>query len=159
MSALAVCDGVLGRLGAEDCESLIVVNFANPDMVGHTGRLEAVVRAVEVVDEMVGRIVEATLARGGGLVVTADHGNAEQMWDPEHDCPHTAHTVYDVPLLIVGIDGLRSLRDGGRLADIAPTILHMMGIERPSVMTGESLIPPDQAAALAAATGTTTRGV
>ncbi len=141
MSAAEVCQGVLARLGADDCESLIVVNFANPDMVGHTGKLEAVIRAVETVDECVGRIVEATLARDGSLIVTADHGNAEQMWNSDHDCPHTAHTTHDVPLLVIG-KSLQEveLRSGGRLSDIAPTLLAMMGLEQPEEMTGQSLI-------------------
>ncbi len=141
MSAREVCREVLERLGAEDGEDLLVVNFANPDMVGHTGNLDAVVKAVEVVDECVGQIVRATLICGGALIVTADHGNAEQMWSPENDSPHTAHTTYDVPLLIVGeAYRNRSLRDGGRLADIAPTLLEMMGIAPPEAMTGRSLI-------------------
>ena len=141
MSAFEVCQGVLARLGSDDCESLIVVNFANPDMVGHTGKLEAVIRAVETVDECVGRIVEATLDRHGALIVTADHGNAEQMWDYQNDCPHTAHTTYDVPLIVIGTS-LRDveLRSGGRLSDIAPTLLAMMGLEQPVEMTGQSLI-------------------
>ena len=89
----------------------------------------------------VGRIVEAALGRGGSLIVTADHGNAEQMWDPENDCPHTAHTTYDVPLIVVG-EPLRDkpLRAGGRLADIAPTALHMLGLDQPAAMTGETLL-------------------
>ena len=141
MSAAGVRDAVLERLAAEDCESLIVVNFANGDMVGHTGSLDAAVTACEVVDECVGRIVEATLARGGSLVVTADHGNAEQMWNPEGDCPHTAHTNYDVPLVVIG-EGLRNsqLRSDGRLADVAPTLLDLLGVERPEAMTGRTLI-------------------
>ena len=141
MSAAGVRDAVLDRLAAEDCESLIVVNFANGDMVGHTGSLEAAVTACEVVDECVGRIVEATLARGGSLVVTADHGNAEQMWNPEGDCPHTAHTNYDVPLVVVD-ERLRDrkLRNDGRLADVAPTLLHLLGVERPEAMTGRTLV-------------------
>ncbi|MEZ6244304.1 MAG: 2,3-bisphosphoglycerate-independent phosphoglycerate mutase, partial [Phycisphaerales bacterium] len=99
------------------------------------------VRACEVVDACVGKIVDATLARGGSLIITADHGNAEQMWDPETDSPHTAHTTYDVPLFVVGqsVRG-RKLREGGRLADIAPTALDMMGLERPAEMTGRSLL-------------------
>ncbi len=141
MSAFEVCQGVLARLESDDCESLIVVNFANPDMVGHTGKLEAVIRAVETVDECVGRIVEATLARDGALIVTADHGNAEQMWDSQNDCPHTAHTTYDVPLIVIG-NSLREveLRSGGRLSDIAPTLLAMMGLKQPEEMTGQCLI-------------------
>ena len=141
MSAFEVCQGVLARLGSDDCEPLIVVNFANPDMVGHTGKLEAVIRGVETVDECVGRIVEATLARNGSLIVTADHGNAEQMWDEPNECPHTAHTMYDVPLIVIG-NAMREveLRSGGRLSDIAPTLLAMMGLEQPEEMTGRSLI-------------------
>ncbi len=143
MSAYELCDGVVERLDADDCETLLVVNFANADMVGHTGNLQAAIDAVEVVDECVGRIVNATLACGGSLIVTADHGNAEQMWDPDNDCPHTAHTTYDVPLTVVGetFTG-RVLRTGGRLADIAPTALMMLGLDRPAAMTGESLVLP-----------------
>jgi 2,3-bisphosphoglycerate-independent phosphoglycerate mutase len=141
MSAEGVCRAVLTRLAAEDCEPLIVVNFANPDMVGHTGSLEATVAAVEKVDECVGRIVEATLARGGSLIVTADHGNAEQMKDPASGRPHTAHTNYTVPLVLVG-ERFRGgeLRDDGRLADVAPTLLEMMGLPQPPEMTGRSLL-------------------
>src|SRR5262249_28015902 len=137
-----VCDAVLRRLAAPDCEALIIVNFANPDMVGHTGKLDAAIKAVETVDACVGKIVDATLKRpgGGSLIITADHGNAEQMWDPVHDCRHTAHTVYDVPLIVVGVKGQGKLRSGGRLADIAPTVLAMMGLEQPAEMTGQSLL-------------------
>jgi 2,3-bisphosphoglycerate-independent phosphoglycerate mutase len=148
MSAHGVCDGVVDRLRADDSETLIVVNFANGDMVGHTGNLEAATRAVEVTDECVGRIAETTLARGGALIITADHGNAEQMWDPGHDCPHTAHTTYDVVLMVVGsaFKG-QALRDGGRLADIAPTVLAILGLEPPPEMTGTSLLAAQPAAA------------
>ena len=141
MSAPGVAEEVLARLGADDCEPFVVVNFANADMVGHTGSLDAAVAAVEEVDRQVGRLVEATLARGGSLVVTADHGNSEQMWDPASDAPHTAHTTYEVPLVVVGeaFKG-RELRAGGRLADIAPTMLDMLGLEKPGAMTGESLL-------------------
>lgn len=140
MSAFAVRDAALGRLKAPDCESLLVVNFANPDMVGHTGKLPAVIEAVEVVDACVGALVEATRARGGHLIVTADHGNAEQTWDPVHRCPHTAHTTFDVPLHVVSPkNGGTSLRPG-RLADIAPTILELMGLPQPPEMTGSSLL-------------------
>jgi 2,3-bisphosphoglycerate-independent phosphoglycerate mutase len=141
MSAEDVCLEVIERLRADDCEALIVVNFANPDMVGHTGNLEAAIAAVETVDACVGRIVEAALERGGSLIITADHGNAEQMWDPETNSPHTAHTTYDVPLIVVGekYRGTK-LREGGRLADIAPTSLRMMRLAQPSEMTGKSLL-------------------
>lgn len=141
MSAHGVRDAVLARLAAPDCEPLIVVNFANPDMVGHTGKLDAVVKAVEVVDLCVGEIVEATLAVGGALVITADHGNAEQMWNPLTDSPHTAHTVYDVRLFVVD-ERFRSarLREGGRLADIAPTVLQLMNLPQPIEMAGQTLM-------------------
>lgn len=141
MSAYGVRDAVLARLADDDCEPLIVVNFANGDMVGHTGVLNAAINACEVVDECVGEVVKATLGRKGSLIVTADHGNAEQMWNPEADCPHTAHTNYDVPMHLVG-DAFQgaALRDGGRLADIAPTVLSMMNLESPEAMLGQSLV-------------------
>ena len=112
-------------------------------MVGHTGSLPAAIQAVEVVDACVGMIVDAVLARGGSLVITADHGNVEQMKDPITGAPHTAHTNYDVPLMVVGnaFQG-RPLRTDGRLADIAPTMLNMMGIPTPNAMTGRSLLLP-----------------
>ena len=141
MSAAGVRDAVLRRLAAPDCEPLIVVNFANGDMVGHTGSLQAAIRACEVVDECVGEIADAALARGGSLIVTADHGNAEQMFDPATGSPHTAHTTYDVPLIVVGRTFAgRTLRTGGRLGDIAPTLLDMMGLPKPAPMEGRSLL-------------------
>ncbi|MBL9002473.1 MAG: 2,3-bisphosphoglycerate-independent phosphoglycerate mutase [Phycisphaerae bacterium] len=156
MSADKVCDAVLARLAASDGEDVLIVNFANADMVGHTGVLEAAVTACAAVDRCVGRIVEAALARGGNLMVTADHGNSEQMWDPESNAPHTAHTVYDVPLIIVGADfkgrTLRGDQDAngwfdpavrarrGRLADIMPTAFAMLGLPKPGEMSGESLL-------------------
>jgi 2,3-bisphosphoglycerate-independent phosphoglycerate mutase len=141
MSGAGVRDAVLERLDADDCEPFIVVNFANGDMVGHTGSLDAAIAACTFVDQCVGAIVEKTLARGGSLIVTADHGNAEQMWSPENDSPHTAHTTYDVPLIVVGkaFEG-RTLREGGRLADIIPTMLEMMGLSQPEAMGGASLL-------------------
>jgi 2,3-bisphosphoglycerate-independent phosphoglycerate mutase len=143
MSARGICDAVLRRLAAADCEPFIVVNFANADMVGHTGSLPAAIKACETVDGCVGKLVEATLKRGGSLIVTADHGNAEQMFDPETGSPHTAHTVYDVPLIVVGerFKGRRLKKEGeGRLADVVPTMLDMMGLKKPVEMTGESLL-------------------
>jgi 2,3-bisphosphoglycerate-independent phosphoglycerate mutase len=156
MSAEGVCRAVLDRLAAPDCEALIVVNFANGDMVGHTGKLDAAIVACETVDACTGRIIDAALARGGRLIVTADHGNAEQMFDPATGAPHTAHTLYDVPLTVVG-RGLesRTLRGDydragyfnpsvrarrGRLADIAPTALALMGLPVPPEMTGQNLL-------------------
>jgi 2,3-bisphosphoglycerate-independent phosphoglycerate mutase len=141
MAAPEVRDAVLGRLAAADCEPFIVVNFANGDMVGHTGSLAAAVKAIETVDECVGAIMQATLQRGGSLIITADHGNAEQMWDPQTDAPHTAHTTFEVPLYVVGEPfRARTLRAGGRLADIMPTALAMLGLPAPADMTGESLL-------------------
>ncbi|MFG0328411.1 MAG: 2,3-bisphosphoglycerate-independent phosphoglycerate mutase [Phycisphaerales bacterium] len=141
MSAAGVRDAVLERLRSDDCEAFVVVNFANPDMVGHTGNLDAAVKAVEYVDGCVGAIVDATLERGGSLIVTADHGNAEQMFDPETNGPHTAHTPYDVRLFVVGgpFTG-RSLRSNGKLADVIPTAFEMIGLAKPEAMTGESLL-------------------
>ena len=140
MSAEEVAAKTLAEIEKGEAD-LIVVNFANGDMVGHTGVLAAAVKAVETVDACVGRVVDAALAKGGSLVVTADHGNCEQMIDPETGGPHTAHTTFDVPLIVVepGLSG-RKLRDGGRLADIAPTVLALMGLPKPDDMTGESLI-------------------
>ena len=141
MSAAGVRDAVLARLAAADCEPVIIVNFANGDMVGHTGSLAAATRAVEVVDRCVGAIVDAALARGGSAIVTADHGNAEEMWDPRANCPHTAHTNYTVPCSVVGeaFRG-RKLRADGRLGDLAPTLLEMIGLSQPAEMTGKSLL-------------------
>ncbi len=141
MSAAGVCDAVLRRIAAPDCESLIVVNFANPDMVGHTGSLSAAIKACEVTDACVQKIINATLARGGHLVITADHGNAEQMKSPATGEPQTAHTNFTVPLYIVS-SALQSakLRGDGRLADIAPTLLKLLGVAQPADMTGRSLI-------------------
>ncbi len=141
MSAAGVRDAVLARLASPDPEPFIVVNFANPDMVGHTGNLDAAVRACEFVDACVGELIEKTLAVGGSLVVTADHGNAEMMKDPHTGAPHTAHTTFDVPLYVVGeaFKG-RALRAGGRLADVVPTMFAMMGLEQPAAMTGSSLL-------------------
>lgn len=143
MSAEGIKQAVLRRLSAPDCEPFIVVNFANPDMVGHTGSLQGAIKACETVDRCVGEIVEATLNRGGSLVVTADHGNAEQMFDPATGSPHTAHTTYDVPLIVVGekFKGRKLKAPGqGRLADVVPTMLDMMGLTKPAAMTGESLL-------------------
>jgi 2,3-bisphosphoglycerate-independent phosphoglycerate mutase len=141
MSAEGVTEAVLRRLRAEDGENVIIVNFANGDMVGHTGSLEAAIKACEVMDACVGRIMDACLERGGSLIITADHGNAEQMFDPETNAPHTAHTTYDVPLYVVGeaFKGA-ALRSGGRLGDIAPTALRMIGLSQPREMTGKPLL-------------------
>jgi len=117
---------------------LIVLNYANPDMVGHTGNLAAAIKAVETVDAGLGRIAEAIRDAGGVLLVTADHGNCEMMRDPVTGGPHTAHTTNPVPVLLMGGEAA-SLADG-RLADIAPTLLALMGLEQPAEMTGSSLV-------------------
>ena len=118
---------------------LIVVNYANPDMVGHTGDLDAAVAACEAVDAGLGRALEALEKAGGAMIVTADHGNCETMIDPDTGGPHTAHTTNPVPVVVFGAPDGASLRDG-RLADLAPTLLALMGLEQPEEMTGESLL-------------------
>lgn len=137
MSAFEVKDEVLNRLN-QDKYDLIVLNFANPDMVGHTGKLEAAIKAVETVDTCLGEIVDLLLKKGGKALITADHGNAEMMIDEKDNSPITSHTTNKVPLILVGEEDVK-LREG-ILADIAPTILDMMGIEKPKEMTGETLI-------------------
>ena len=116
----------------------IILNYANPDMVGHTGSLEAAVKAVETIDGCVARVVEAIQKQNGILIITADHGNAEQMVDYKTGEPQTAHTTNPVPLILVGLEGIK-LKEG-KLADLAPTMLDIMGLEKPEEMTGESLI-------------------
>lgn len=122
---------------------LIVVNYANPDMVGHTGSLPAAIKACEATDAGLGELLAALESVGGKAVVLADHGNAEQMWDPINHGPHTAHTLNLVEVFVVGeglVAGKTAMRSGGRLADIAPTVLHLMGLPKPVEMTGESLV-------------------
>lgn len=140
MSAYGICDEVVKRINSGNYD-LIVVNFANCDMVGHTGVLAAAIKAVEHVDICCGRILDALEKQHGAAVIIADHGNCEQMIDPETGGPHTAHTTYDVEL-IVADDRFKGqkLKQDGRLADVAPTMLRMMGLEKPEEMTGESLI-------------------
>lgn len=137
MSAYEVTDKVVEAINSKkyDC---IILNYANPDMVGHTGVLEAAIKAIETIDECVGRVVEAINNQDGVLLITADHGNAEQMIDYKTGEPHTAHTTNPVPLILVGMENAK-LREG-RLADLAPTMLDIMNLEKPSEMTGESLI-------------------
>ena len=138
MSAVQVTDELLLALEREDW-SFVLVNYANPDMVGHTGVLEASVRAVEVIDACLDRLCSAVLARGGTLLVTADHGNVEQLIDPETGAPHTAHTTNPVPLWWVRDGNGRGLRAGG-LADIAPTLCELLEITPAPEMTGRSLL-------------------
>ncbi len=137
MSAPEVTEKVLEAINSKkyDC---IILNYANPDMVGHTGSLEAAIKAIETVDECVGRVVEAVENTQGVLLITADHGNAEQMVDYKTGEPHTAHTTNPVPLILVGMENAK-LKEG-KLADLAPTMLEIMGLEKPQEMTGESII-------------------
>jgi 2,3-bisphosphoglycerate-independent phosphoglycerate mutase len=139
MSAPELTDKAVEAVGSGKYD-LIVLNYANPDMVGHTGSLPAAIKAVETVDTGLGRIVEAIRQAGGALLVTADHGNCEMMRDPVTGEPHTAHTTGPVPILVFGGGGgAAGLRDG-RLADIAPTLLALMGLPKPAEMTGGSLL-------------------
>ncbi|MHC4390447.1 MAG: 2,3-bisphosphoglycerate-independent phosphoglycerate mutase [Planctomycetota bacterium] len=143
MSANEVTDATIARFqGAETRPDLLVLNYANPDMVGHTGSMEAAIEAVETVDACLGRLLEAIRSASGVALVTADHGNCEVMRDPETGDPHTAHTLNRVPLVLVD-DARRergvTLREGA-LADIAPTLLELLGIEQPEAMTGRSLL-------------------
>ena len=144
MSAPELAKKAVAAIGSGEYD-LIVLNFANPDMVGHTGSLPAAIRAVETVDACLGRIDAAVAATGGALLVTADHGNCELMRDPETGVPHTAHTTNLVPVLLSGAPPGALLADG-RLADLAPTLLALMGLAQPAEMTGRSLLRADAAA-------------
>ncbi|WP_314068443.1 2,3-bisphosphoglycerate-independent phosphoglycerate mutase [uncultured Vagococcus sp.] len=136
MSAYEVTDALVASIEADENDA-IILNFANPDMVGHSGMLEPTIKAIEAVDENLGRVVDAILAKGGSAIIFADHGNSETMSTPEGN-PHTAHTTVPVPVIVTkkGV----TLRTDGRLADVAPTMLDLLNIEKPAEMTGESLI-------------------
>lgn len=137
MSAYEVTDKVVDAINSKKYDS-IILNYANPDMVGHTGNLEAAIKAIETIDKCVQRVVEAVNAQNGMLLITADHGNSEQMIDYKTGEPYTAHTTNPVPLILVGKDNIK-LKEG-KLADLAPTMLELMGMEIPKEMTGESII-------------------
>ena len=139
MSAYEVCDKLVGAIKSENYD-VIVINFANPDMVGHTGVQEAAIKAVEAVDECVGKAVEALKEVDGQMFICADHGNAEQLIDEETGEPFTAHTTNPVPFILVNADPAYKLREGGCLADIAPTLIELMGMQQPAEMTGKSLL-------------------
>jgi 2,3-bisphosphoglycerate-independent phosphoglycerate mutase len=149
MSAKTVTEHVVQAIRSGQY-GLIVVNYANPDMVGHTGKYEAAIKAIETIDACVGEVLDATVKQGGALLVTADHGNSELMWDAEKR-PWTAHTTNKVPFILVESEGRKipgtgaeaKLRDDGRLADIAPTILHILDIPQPAEMDGQSLLVAD----------------
>ncbi len=129
-----LCDAI-----DRDAFDFVLVNYANPDMVGHTGKLDAAIKAVETVDACLGRVVAAALAKGGRLIVTADHGNCEVMRNPKTGEPHTAHTLNPVPCMLIGAPPGTRLRDG-RLADVAPSVLALLGLDQPAAMEGRSLI-------------------
>ena len=139
MSAYEVTDKVCEALENEKYD-VVILNYANTDMVGHTGSLQAAIKAVEAVDECVGRIVKIIEEKQGNLLITADHGNAEQMIDYKTGEPHTAHTTNPVPIILVTANKNYKLKENGKLADLAPTMLDLMGIKQPEEMTGESLL-------------------
>ena len=136
MSAIEVCDKVVDAIHSNKYD-VIILNFANCDMVGHTGVFDAAVKAVETVDTCVGRVADAATSMGGVVLLTADHGNADRMVDTDGS-PFTAHTTNPVPFAVIGMDC--ELREGGKLCDISPTIIKILGLEQPTEMTGESII-------------------
>ena len=137
MSAPEVCEKLVGAIKSQKYD-VIIINFANPDMVGHTGVQKAAIQAIEVVDGCVGKAVDAIKEVNGQLFICADHGNAEQLIDYETGAPFTAHTTNPVPFILVNADPSYTLREGGCLADIAPTLIELMGMEQPKEMTGKS---------------------
>lgn len=137
MSAFELTDALEAEID-KDVHDVIILNFANPDMVGHTGVIDAAVKAVETVDTCIARVVDKILSKGGSLLITADHGNAEEMVNEATGNPQTAHTTYDVPLLMIGTD--KALKDDGKLCDLAPTLLELLEMEVPKEMTGKSLL-------------------
>ena len=139
MSAIEVTDKVVEAIESKKYDT-IILNYANPDMVGHTGVLEAAIKAIETIDECVGRVVKAVEDVNGVLLITADHGNSEQMIDYATGEPHTAHTTNPVPLILVTSNKNLKLKSGGKLADLAPTMLDLMNLEKPEEMTGISLL-------------------
>jgi 2,3-bisphosphoglycerate-independent phosphoglycerate mutase len=143
MSAPGIASELTERIGS-GAYDFVIANFANADMVGHSGKLDAAIKAVETVDRCVGQVIEAVRQAGGVLIVTADHGNAEQMRDPTTGGPHTYHTTNPVPFILAAPDGTpwrdSALREGGRLCDITPTILDIMGINTVPDMTCQSLL-------------------
>ena len=140
MSAYEVTSAVLKEIEAQKYD-VIILNFANCDMVGHTGIMDAAVKAVKAVDECVGKVVDAIVAQGGKAVITADHGNADQMVDPQSGEPFTAHTTNPVPVIVVDpAHKKHRLRKDGRLCDLCPTMLTLMNLPKPKEMTGKSLI-------------------
>ena len=139
MSAYGVCDKLTEAIKSGKYD-VIIINFANPDMVGHTGVEAAAIKAVETVDECVGKAVDALLSVNGTMFICADHGNCEQLVDYETGAPFTAHTTNPVPFILVNYDPAYTLKEGGCLADIVPTLIETMGMTKPVEMTGTSLL-------------------
>jgi 2,3-bisphosphoglycerate-independent phosphoglycerate mutase len=139
MSVYEVCDKVVEAITGGKYD-VVITNFANPDMVGHTGVIDAAIQAIEAVDACVGKVVAAVKETNAQMFICADHGNAEQLVDYETGAPFTAHTTNPVPFILVNCDEKYTLKEGGRLADIVPTLIELMGLEKPSEMTGESLL-------------------
>ena len=138
MSLPEVADKLVEAINSDQYD-LIITNFANGDMVGHTGKLDAAIKAVETLDKYVGVAVEAMRAKGGEVLIVADHGNCEEMFDYVSNQPHTQHTTNLVPCIYIGKSNT-TIRDGGSLQDVAPTILTIMGIKQPQDMTGQCLV-------------------
>jgi 2,3-bisphosphoglycerate-independent phosphoglycerate mutase len=139
MSVYSVCEKVVDAITSGKYD-VVITNFANPDMVGHTGVMEAAVKAIEAIDECVGKVVAAVKDVNAQMFICADHGNAEQLVDYETGAPFTAHTTNPVPFILVNADEKYTLKEGGRLADIVPTLIELMGMKQPAEMTGESLL-------------------
>ena len=139
MSALEVCDKLCDAIRSDKYD-VIIINFANPDMVGHTGVIDAVIKAIETVDACVGRAVEAVKEKDGVMFICADHGNAEVLVDENTGEPYTAHTTNPVPFILVNYDNEYTLKENGKLCDIVPTLIDIMGMEKPAEMTGQSLL-------------------
>jgi 2,3-bisphosphoglycerate-independent phosphoglycerate mutase len=139
MSAAGIADAVV-KATEQGKFDVMIVNFANADMVGHSGKIEPTIKAVETVDTCLGRIESAVRAKGGAMLITADHGNAEMMIDPATGGPHTAHTTNPVPFIVISENAKRfTLKPNGSLRDISPTLLGMLGVDEPQEMTGTDL--------------------
>jgi 2,3-bisphosphoglycerate-independent phosphoglycerate mutase len=139
MSAAELTDKLVEAIESDNYDA-IICNYANPDMVGHTGNFEATVKAIEALDVCIGRVVEAIRKVGGAMLITADHGNAEQMRGEDTGQPHTAHTTDPVPFIYVGAQPVSEMAQTGTLADVAPTMLYLMGLDKPSEMSGDALV-------------------
>ena len=139
MSAREVTEALVKQLRDQDV-GLVIANYANADMVGHTGNFEAAVRACEVIDECIGKVVDAAMSKKGKMIITADHGNIEQLIDYDTGMPHTAHTINRVPVILVDEERKKSRLNKGTAIDVAPTVLQLLGLPQPKEITGHSLI-------------------